>query len=82
MKISGKYEFRGREEVPNYKDPTKTNYYVGLEEGISGTRYYVSQSVYDKFAGIKKGQIVVVDFDYNENRQFNKMLITDVKYPA
>lgn len=79
MVINGNYEYRGREEEPRYNNPGESNYYIGLESGIEGSKLYVSKAIYDKCASFKKGQVVNVDIDYNEHAQFNKMRVSSIK---
>ena len=81
MRISGKREYRGRRSAPNYKDSSKTNYYVLLEDGedISSRTEFVSQSVYDACSSLKKGQTVNVDFDYIESPKYTGMRVVAIK---
>lgn len=78
MKLTGRCEFRGREERPDWKEPAKSNYYISLEDGIKSDEYYVRKEIYDLFA-FKKGQILDVQFCYTPGAKFFQMQLVDAK---
>ena len=65
MKVSGKFKFMGVECRPGYKDPTKTNYIVGLAQGLDTLRLYVEPADYGRYCKIEPFTEVEAVLDYN-----------------
>jgi len=65
MTFNAKFKFLNRESKPNYKDPSKTDYYVLFMEGASTESFLCTPDIYSLFANVAFGEEVDLVFDYN-----------------
>ncbi len=67
MKVEGVFKFMGVVSKPSFKDPTKTNYIVGLGDlsGIDSYRPYVDLDVFNCCKDLPAYSDVSVVFDFN-----------------
>lgn len=69
MRLSGSFKFMGCEARPGFKDPTKTNYIVGLSQGMDTLRVYVDAADYGRYCQLTPYSDVIAELDYNPAAQ-------------
>lgn len=65
MQVIGNFKFMGVDCRPGFKDPSKTNYIVGLAQGLDTLRLYVDAADYARYCKIEPFTDVEAVLDYN-----------------
>lgn len=65
MNVTGQFKFMGVEARQGFKDPSKTNYIVGLAQGLDTLRCYCDASDYARYCKIEPFSDVEALLDYN-----------------
>lgn len=65
MKLSGEFLFMGVDASKGFKDPTKTNYQIGLIDGLDSVKLWIREADYTALRTLASYSRVQAVFDYN-----------------
>ena len=65
MLLTGVFKFMGAESKPGFKDPLKTNYVVGLSQGLDTIRLYVEAVDFGRYMQIPPYSDVEAELEFN-----------------
>lgn len=65
MIVTGDFKFMGVESRRSFKDPSKTNYILGLSQGLDTVRLYIDADMFAHFSRLDPYSDVTAELEYN-----------------